>query len=349
MQKNTSNTYNRPNPQDEKSDPVSFASQTVEEPQSGIRLDKYLHEHFPNVVSRALAQKWIENHLVFCNQKQARSSYKVATGDIIEVALSAFLQPQAGDAGLDPNYPFPLEILHEDEDLLVIIKPVGLVVHPGSGTTEPTLVEHLLNYCKTSLPTLGGPERAGIVHRLDKDTSGVMVIAKSQLALTKLSQDFARHKHKRQYLALCYNGPTIENDQMEDFIHRDPKHRTRFKVSNDPNLGKWCKLSYNVIQRFPKFGCNLVECNLFTGRTHQIRVQFHARHWGLVGDKTYLSPLPKIFSLRWKKIPNPPLRQMLHAHVLEFHHPRTQELVRFLAPLPHDFENLIQSLNSSED
>jgi len=222
--------------------------------------------------------------------------------------------------------PIPLEIIFEDNDLIVINKPAGLTVHPGAGQREHTLVNALLSHCAT-LSGIGGKERPGIVHRLDKETSGCLVVAKNDMAHRELSKQFAARMVEKVYLALVAGRLCKATGVIEEKIGRHPVHRQRMRVTSV--RGRSAKTEYRVIRSSKE--ASLIECRLHTGRTHQIRVHLHHLGQPVLGDKVYAQRATKSFP-----------RQMLHAWKLGFHHPRTGEWKNFEAPLPPDFKEAIR-------
>jgi 23S rRNA pseudouridine1911/1915/1917 synthase len=239
-------------------------------------------------------------------------------------------------------------ILHEDDDLIVLDKPAGLVVHPAPGNEDGTLVNALLAHCGESLPGIGGERRPGIVHRLDKDTSGVMVVAKTQAAMTALTALFAARDLDRAYLALVWGAPAPPAGEIEGAIGRDPRDRKRMSVR--PRGGKQALTRYNTM-RVWHGGVSLLECRLATGRTHQIRVHLAASGHPVIGDPLYLRRLPAAARL----IPEPARsrlldfpRQALHATRLGFRHPRTGHNLAFETPPPADFLTLLTLLGDPD-
>ena len=246
--------------------------------------------------------------------------------------------PQAED--------IPLTILFEDRDLLVLDKPPGLVVHPAPGNQHGTLVNALLAHCGAEL-AIGGEQRPGIVHRLDKDTSGVMVVAKTDLAMASLAEAFATRNLERSYLALCWGVPTPTEGEIEGAIGRDPRERKRMAIVT--RGGKAALTRYRV-RRAWRAAVALTECRLATGRTHQIRVHLTAAGHPIVGDPVYLRRVPAAAKhlppgLRGLLLDFP--RQALHAAVLGFSHPRTGAALRFETPPPADFATLQSELERS--
>jgi 23S rRNA pseudouridine1911/1915/1917 synthase len=245
----------------------------------------------------------------------------------------------------------PLTILHEDRDLIVLDKPAGLVVHPAPGNLDGTLVNALLAHAGDDLPGIGGEKRPGIVHRLDKDTSGVMVVAKTERAHHALSEAFATRDLDRSYLALCWGLPQPPSGIVETAIGRHPVDRKRMAVldGREAARGKPALTRYALERGFGA-GCALVRCTLMTGRTHQIRV--HMAHIGhpLVGDPVYLRRIPAAA----RSVPEPARqallgfpRQALHAASLGFRHPTTGETLRFETPLPTDMQDLLALLDGN--
>jgi len=249
------------------------------------------------------------------NGKPARSSDLVRTGDEIRVA-----EPPAEPIATRPQA-IPVAIIYEDADLIVINKPAGLVVHPGAGNPENTLVNALLHHCP-NLSGIGGKERPGIVHRIDKDTSGCLVAAKNDETHRSLSTQFADRVVEKIYLALVTGKLRSASGTIDEKIGRHPVHRQRMAVNTQ--RGRAAKTDYRVIRS--SSAASLVECRLHSGRTHQIRVHLHHIGHPLIGDKVYG---------RRETATN--TRQMLHAWKLGFRHPRTGDWKEFEAPLPEDF------------
>jgi 23S rRNA pseudouridine1911/1915/1917 synthase len=255
------------------------------------------------------------------------------------------LPEPAPAAPLPQAIPFP--ILYEDRDLIVLDKPAGLVVHPAPGNRDGTLVNALLAHCGPGFTGIGAEKRPGIVHRLDKDTSGVMVVAKTQLANDVLSAAFAARDLERTYLALCWGLPTPLTDEIEGAIGRDKRDRKRMAVVG--HGGKAALTRYRVIRAYAT-SASLVECRLATGRTHQIRVHMAARGHPIVGDPLYLRRIPAASkglpdALRRALLDFP--RQALHAASLGFAHPRTGQPMRFETPPPEDVGALIALLDGN--
>ena len=283
-----------------------------------LRLDQFLAKRLPEF-SRSRLQQLIRDGFVRLNNSTSRPRQIVRGGDKIQLT-----EPPLEKIETLPEQ-IPLEILFEDNDLIVINKPAGLVVHPGAGHREHTLVNALLNHCAT-LSGIGGKERPGIVHRLDKDTSGCLVVAKNDAAHRGLSQQFADRTVQKIYLALVAGRLRQPAGVIEEKIGRHPVHRQR--MSATALRGRMAKTEYRVVRWSEQ--ASLVECSLHTGRTHQIRVHLHHLGHPVLGDKIYAPRLGKDFP-----------RQMLHAWKLGFRHPRTEEWKHFEAPLPDDFNQAI--------
>lgn len=290
----------------------------------GMRLDKFLSLHLP--LSRSRIATLIAQG---CVVPPLAADTKVTPGQIFTVCV-----PEAKEAVPKPQ-PMALDILYEDNDLIVINKPAGLVVHPGAGNTDGTLVNALLAHCPDSLSGIGGVKRPGIVHRIDKETSGVLVIAKNDFAHQKLSEQFAGHSINRIYLAVVYGLPAGEG-RIEGNIGRSPHNRQKMAIVSQG--GKPAVTHYRLLQNLFRGRAALIECRLETGRTHQIRVHMTSVKHPLVGDKTYGSP-PKGTPEILRHFP----RQALHAAVLDFIHPRTGETLHFSTPLPEDMAVLVQN------
>jgi 23S rRNA pseudouridine1911/1915/1917 synthase len=283
-----------------------------------MRLDLVLVKALPEL-SRSRLQQLIRGGSVRLNGATTVPNQLVRTGDEIEVT-----QPPPEKLEANPEA-IPLQILYEDDDLIVINKPAGLTVHPGAGQREHTLVNALLHHCRT-LSGIGGKERPGIVHRLDKETSGCLVAAKNDVAHRKLSDQFVARTVEKIYLALVAGQLREQAGVIEQKIGRHPVHRRRMSVASP--RGRSARTEYRVVRSGER--ASLVECRLHSGRTHQIRVHLHHLGHPVLGDKIYAARLAKDFP-----------RQMLHAWKLGFRHPRTGEWNSFEAPLPDDFKTAI--------
>lgn len=305
----------------------------------GLRLDSALTRLVELIPSRSFAQRLIDAGAVFVNGRQRRSSWHLSENDVLEIDLSLLRPPPT----LPSPQSLPLEIVFEDNDLLVVNKAAGMVVHPGAGVPDGTLVNAVLAHTGCTLPSLGDPLRAGLVHRLDRDTSGVMVVAKSQKALTELSRQFADHSQLRRYRALVFGKLKESPRTVETWHGRDPAHRLRYAVLPE-GQGKFARMRVETEADYARGLASKVMCELYTGRTHQIRVQMSSLGHGLLGDVLYgpAAGGPQAALMRdkffWAKIRDAAVRQMLHACVLGITHPRTGERLVFESEPPQDFQ-----------
>ena len=304
---------------------------TVETSLPGERLDVFLREKFP-AASRGTMQRLIEQGHVRVNGKTIKPTHTPRAGEEIEIVW-----PDARPAEAQPE-DIPLDILFEDKFLLVVNKPAGLVVHPAAGHEEHTLVNALLHHCQGSLSGIGGVARPGIVHRLDKETSGCLVVAKNDETHIALSEQFANRVVKKVYHAIVCGEVPRDAGEIHAAIARHPTHRKRMAVQDDSD-GRAAHTSYRVLE---KLKCaTYVEVQIHTGRTHQIRVHFQHLGHPVVGDDTYGSTKNK----RLKELANYAApRVLLHAKELSFVHPRTQKPLKFSAPLPDDFKLALKLL-----
>lgn len=314
-------------------EPISTSCMTLKQPEetkmalivpqgaAPARLDRFLAGELGQF-SRSRLQQLIRTGFVKLNGEEARPRDIVRPGDTVDLTVP----PLQKIDNLPEN--IPLDVLFEDQDLIVINKPAGLVVHPGAGHREHTLVNALLNHC-ADLSGIGGSERPGIVHRLDKETSGCLVVAKNDEAHRGLAEQFAARTVDKIYLALAAGNLRKISGVIEAKISRHPIHRQRMAVAT--TRGRSAKTEYRVL-RYGN-GLSLIECKLHSGRTHQIRVHLHHLGHPVLGDKVYGPKLAKNFP-----------RQMLHAWKLGFQHPRTEEWKSFAAPLPADFEEALTKL-----
>jgi len=291
----------------------------VSENDAKLRLDQFLAKRLPEY-SRSRLQQLIRTGFVRLNEQVPRPRQIVRSGDKIDL-----LEPPLEKIETLPE-PIPLDVLFEDDDLIVINKPAGLTVHPGAGQREHTLVNALLSYC-TTLSGIGGKERPGIVHRLDKETSGCVVVAKNDMAHRELSKQFAARTVEKIYLALVAGKLRKPAGLIEEKIGRHPVHRRRMRVTS--LRGRTATTEYRVIRSSNQ--ASLIECRLHSGRTHQVRVHLHHLGHPVLGDKIYAPRFAKNFP-----------RQMLHAWKLGFHHPRTGDWKIFEALLPADFATAIK-------
>jgi 23S rRNA pseudouridine1911/1915/1917 synthase len=302
----------------------------------GRRLDQFLSETNLNL-SRSQAKHWIEKHHIFLNQKPTKPSAHVKTGDMV----SGFL-PEPKPLSLKPES-IPLTILYEDSSIIVIDKPPGMVVHPAYGNPSGTLVNALLYHCK-DLGGINGVLRPGIVHRLDKDTSGVMVVAKDDEAYHHLIKQFKNRTVKKVYSAIVYGRFTQNEGLIDSAIGRHPSERKR--MSTRTKKGKAAITRWKKVEDFDS--CTFLEIFPQTGRTHQIRVHLSSIGHPLLGDPLYgrKGRPGTIHDPVLKECVKRMNRQVLHAQRLEFTHPRTGERVQFVSPIPQDIKEVLEWLRA---
>jgi 23S rRNA pseudouridine1911/1915/1917 synthase len=304
---------------------------TVEQSRPGERLDIYLRGKFP-AVSRGTMQRLIEQGHIRVNGQTVKPTHHPRAGEEMTITF-----PEARPAEAQPE-DIPLDILFEDKSLLVVNKPAGLVVHPAAGHEEHTLVNALLHHCAGSLSGIGGVARPGIVHRLDKETSGCLVVAKNDATHLALSEQFSQRAVQKLYHAIVCGEVPRETGEIHAAIARHPTHRKRMAVHDDSD-GRAAHTSYRVLERLNH--ATLVEAQIHTGRTHQIRVHFQHLGFPVAGDDTYGATKNK----RLKEQTNYAApRVLLHAKELTFTHPRTKKSVHFTAPLPKDFKDALKAL-----
>ena len=301
------------------------------------RLDLYIIKRGVPL-SRTRIQSLIDENRVQVNGKQAKAGYKIRPGDKISISV-----PSPRAIMIQPE-PIPIEILYQDEDLLIVNKAAGIVMHPAPGNYTGTLVHALLHHVK-DLKGIGGEERPGIVHRLDKETSGVAVVAKSEHAMVALMRQFKAHTVKKSYLTLVWGKVKSASGKVDLRIGRD--RRDRKKISSHSFKLKEALSHYQVLRRFrwkesKEFLATLVEVRPETGRTHQIRVHMASIGHPVIGDKTYGGNEDRESGLQAE-------RQMLHASTLSFKHPRTGALLSFTAPVPPDMKQLVDTLTALQE
>lgn len=296
----------------------------VSEEDSGTRLDKYL-AMIQSDFTRSYIQKLIEEGFVMLNQQRAKSNIKLKSGSFITVTL-----PKPVEAEIIPEN-IPLDIIYEDSDYIIINKQKGLVVHPAPGHPTGTLVNALMYHCQGELSGINGVLRPGIVHRIDRDTTGVMVACKNDKAHQMIAEQLKAHSITRRYQAIVYQAFKTEAGRVEAPIGRDPKDRKKMAIN--PKNGKSAITNYQLIENLGVQYAH-IECSLETGRTHQIRVHMASIKHPLLGDTVY-GPAKDSFSLEG---------QALHAMVLGFIHPTTKEYVEYHAPLPDYFTELLKKL-----
>lgn len=298
----------------------------ADEEAENTRLDVFLSKIFEDK-SRSYIQKLIEGSHILVNDKVKKSNYKLNSNDIITVEL-----PEVQELVVEAEN-IPLDIMYEDEDVVVINKPQGIVVHPAPGNYKGTLVNALLYHCE-DLSGINGVARPGIVHRIDKDTSGILVIAKNDKAHNKLSEQLKNHSMTREYIALVEGRIKQETGVVDKPIGRNPKDRLKMGIVSG---GKRAITHYEVLERYEKN--TLIKCILETGRTHQIRLHMSHIGYPIVGDLVYGIKKQK-FNLKG---------QMLHAKKLGFIHPSTGEYMEFESPLPEHFTHILDLLSNKEN
>ena len=294
----------------------------VDQKLANTRLDKALSELLLDV-SRTKIKSYLDDGLILVNSKVQKASYKVEENDVIEVAD---LPKEETDLNAEN---IPLNIVYEDDDLMVINKPKGLVVHPGAGNKSGTLANGL-KFHSDNLSTINGDFRPGIVHRLDKDTAGLLVVAKNDFTHVKLQEQLVDHTLSRKYYALVLGVISEDNGQIIAPISRDKQNRQKMAV--DLRNGKEAETSFKVLKRFSN--STLVECVLKTGRTHQIRVHMNYIGHPVIGDPLYGKGNRVIYDDG----------QLLYAHYIKFIHPRTKKALDFDSPMPSYFEDFLKTL-----
>ena len=302
---------------------MDYFTFAAEKEDVGTRIDVFLAENMEDL-SRSGVQKLIDEGMITLNGGKTKANYKLREKDIIDVTV-----PEVKEVEILPE-DIPLDILYEDADVIVVNKPQGMVVHPAPGHTSGTLVNALMFHCGDDLSGINGEKRPGIVHRIDKDTSGVLMIAKNDMAHQSLAAQLAEHSITRKYNAVVYNGFNEDEGTVNKPIGRNPQDRKKMAVTEKHS--RHAVTHYRVIERMEKF--TLIEAQLETGRTHQIRVHMTYIGHPLLGDPVY-GPKKQPISLEG---------QALHARVLGFIHPRTGEYMEFEAPLPPHFEALLERL-----
>lgn len=313
---------------------------TVSEKQWGTRLDQYLNISGIGM-SRSLIQKLIRQGKVMVNDRPVKPSYRVKEGDRVLIRYVLDTGPD-----LKPEE-IPLDIVFEDADIVVVNKPAGIVVHPARSNREHTMVNALLHHCG-SLPSLANEVRPGVIHRLDKDTTGLIIFAKTGHALSTLGKAISRRQIKKTYDVICWNYPGLNEGVIEAPIGRSGLDRTKMTVTALSD--KQATTRFRVVERFP-IGCYL-KISLITGRTHQIRVHFNHIGCPVVGDYDYGGRNPAVIKdsghlPHFKAILDLIDRQTLHASELVFDHPATGQTLHFTAPLPDDFRAVLEYLRKN--
>lgn len=298
-------------------------SYLVPEEFQGERIDKYLSEACCGL-TRSYLQKLLKSQLVEVDGKAVKNSYRVSAGETVELEVPEAVEPEI------EAEPIPLDILYEDKNIILINKPKGMVVHPAAGHYSQTLVNGLMYHCRGELSGINGVMRPGIVHRIDMDTTGVLIVCKNDFAHNSIAEQLKVHSITRKYYAIVHGVIGEDEGTVDAPIGRHPVDRK--KMSINYKNGKHAVTHYRVLERFKQF--TYVECQLETGRTHQIRVHMASLNHPLLGDSVY-GPSKCPFKLQG---------QTLHAGVLGIIHPRTGEYMEFSAPLPEYFENLLEKL-----
>lgn len=294
--------------------------------EAGIRIDKYLSDHCQDI-SRSYLQKLLKEQAILVEEKPVKSNYKVNTGDRIVLTL-----PEIKELEILPE-DILLDVIYEDRDIILINKPKGMVVHPAAGHYSGTLVNGLMAHCRNDLSGINGVMRPGIVHRIDMDTTGVLIVCKNDMAHNSISQQLKDHSITRKYAAIVHGVFKEGEGTINAPIGRHPIDRKKMSI-NEKN-GREAVTHYRVLEQFKQFA--YIECQLETGRTHQIRVHMASMNHPLLGDAVY-GPAKCPFRL---------IGQTLHAGVLGIIHPRTGEYMEFTAPLPEYFEELLRKLRNT--
>lgn len=296
---------------------------TVSPEEAGVRIDKYLAEQLPDI-TRSYLQKLLKDGSVQMNGKPVKTSTKTAAGAVIELTI-----PEPEEPEILPE-DIPLDILYEDSDVILINKPKDMVVHPAAGHYTGTLVNALMYHCKGDLSGINGVLRPGIVHRIDKDTTGVLIVCKNDKVHNALAEQLKEHSITRKYRAIVCGNLKEDEGTVDAPLGRHPQDRKKMAIVRTG--GKRAVTHYRVLERFGNY--TYIECQLETGRTHQIRVHMASLGHPLLGDEVY-GRVKSPFKLEG---------QTLHAMVLGFIHPTTGEYMEFEAPLPEYFEKLLEKL-----
>lgn len=311
---------------------------TVGSADSGLRLDSFISARLD--LSRSLAAKYIESGDALVNGAPSSKKYKVTEGDVVTLDL-----PEPVECSAAPE-DIPLDIVYEDDDIIVINKPTGMVVHPAHGNEAGTLVNALMFHCADSLSGIGGELRPGIVHRIDKDTSGLLVCAKNDRAHLSLSEQIKVHSARRVYHAIAVGNFREDEGTVDAPIGRHPQDRKKMAVYRRPDPDAHVREAvthYRVLERFGQY--TYLELVLETGRTHQIRVHLSSLGHRLMGDEVYGTP-NTVFEKKNARLLS---GQVLHAKELHLTHPTTQERMTFTTPLPAEFEQILSRLRAERD
>lgn len=301
----------------------TFNSYIVDVLDIGKRIDKFVSEKNPEI-SRTHIQRLIQDQYILVNNRIIKTNYKVALNDKITVQIPEIVEPDILPEDI------PLDILYEDDDIIVVNKPKQMVVHPARGHYTGTLVNALMYHCRDNLSGINGVSRPGIVHRIDSDTTGALVVCKNDFAHNNIAEQLKVHSITRKYVAIVHNVIKEDAGTVNAKVGRHPINR--LKMEANVNNGKEAITHYRVLERFKNF--TYIECMLETGRTHQIRVHMSSIGYPLLGDMVY-GPSHCPYKL---------IGQTLHARILGFNHPRTNEYMEFEAPMPDYFLHLLKIL-----
>ncbi len=298
----------------------------VTEEMEGSRIDKFLSEQFSDL-TRSYIQKLLKSNSILVNNTPVKASYKTTENDIITIDIPESITPEIIPENI------PIDVVYEDSDVILINKPKGMVVHPAAGHYTGTLVNALMYHCKDDLSGINGVMRPGIVHRIDMDTTGILIVCKNDFSHNCIANQLKEHSIHRKYYAIVHGNLKMDEGTIDAPIGRHPVERKKMAIVSN---GKHAVTHYKVIERFGNF--TWVECQLETGRTHQIRVHMQSIGHPLLGDMVY-GPSKCPFHLQG---------QTLHAYTLGFIHPRTNEFLSFEVPLPQYFEKLVNSLRNKK-
>ena len=315
----------------------------VKDEENGSRIDTFISKKEKELSRTRIKKLIIDKNLKLNNLIVINPSQKIVTGDKINLVI-----PEPKKASLKP-YDFKIDIVYEDDDLLVLNKPAGIIMHPGAGNYENTIVNALVNHCGKSLSNIGGELRPGIVHRIDKDTSGLIVIAKNNFTHEKLSNQFNKHSIERVYELMVWGKLRPQYGKIETLITRSSKNRQLMEVGIIK--GKKAITNYKTLEVFENDKTptlSLVECKLETGRTHQIRVHMSYKGNNILGDKKYKKKFKKLKNIdqALEKLIYNLNRQFLHAKIIGFVHPKSGKKLRFNSILPDDLKNILKNLRN---
>jgi 23S rRNA pseudouridine1911/1915/1917 synthase len=318
---------------------ISLPLPSVDEERAGTRLDKFIADSIPELSRMRIKSLILDGQVRNGDKVITNTSMKIRPGQMFEINVPPSIEPEP--LGQD----IPLNVVYEDDYLIVIDKPAGLVVHPAAGNEDGTLVNALIHHCGDSLSGINGVRRPGIVHRIDKDTSGLMVVAKTDMAHAGLAEQFADHSLERAYLAIVRGRPYPADGTIDEAIGRSPRNRQKMAVVG--RGGKHAVTHFSTKQRLGD-AASLVECRLETGRTHQIRVHMTFAGYPLIGDPVYgRSQKTKDLPTEVREAIHLFTRQALHAYVIGFTHPVTDERIRFESAIPDDMAVLIAALEKA--